>query len=157
MNGAADIITDSVAISFNENDASKRNYIRIDSGVTLPCKTAKRRMPVSIPVIWRISCCFHVEHLDIVSGKARRIIQSFPDIAVYAPRPCQILLSLESFYCISRALPVNTVSRSGIVSMQKKLVLKKNDLFSRIAQSKGEIPRRVSEAGEQGCRGPSSN
>lgn len=97
-------------------------------------------MPVSIPVIWRISCCFHVEHLDIVSGKARRIIQSFPDIAVYAPRPCQILLSLESFYCISRALPVNTVSRSGIVSMQKKLVLKKNDLFPESPKAREKSP-----------------
>ena len=41
--------------------------------------------------------------------------------------------------------------------MHKKLVLKKNDLFSRIAQSKGEIPRPVCIGLRQGIQCPFIN
>ena len=130
MDRTSDIIADGVAIAFDEDDAAKRDDTRIYGGMPLPGESAQSGMPFTAPVIGRVRRRSHVIGLRILAAEIGRIVQSIPDIFICHTGGLKSCLILQPADSICRTGAEDTVNDTGIVTVQKKLILQMDDSLS---------------------------
>ena len=130
MDRTSDIIADGVAIAFDEDDATERDDTRIHGGMPLAGESAQSGMPFTAPVIGRVRRRSHVIGLRILAAEIGRIVQSIPDIFICHTGGLKACFILQPADGICRTGAKDTVNDTGIVAMQKKLILQMDDSLS---------------------------
>ena len=130
MDRTSDIIADGVAIAFDKDDAAKRDDTRIHGGMPFAGESAQSGMPFTAPVIGRVRRRSHVIGLCILAAEIRRIVQSIPDIFICHTGGLKACFILQPADGICRTGAEDTVNDTGIVAVQKKLILQMDDSLS---------------------------